>query len=35
MAAVYAPRPQGSEKLYLSGLLGPRAGHSMAVRRPG
>jgi hypothetical protein len=35
MAAIYAPRPQGSERLYLSGLLGPRAGHSMAVRRPG
>ena len=35
LAAIYAPRPQGSERLYLSGLLGPRAGHGMAVRRPG
>jgi hypothetical protein len=35
MAAIYAPRPQGSERLYLSGLLGPRSGHAMAVRRPG
>jgi hypothetical protein len=35
MAAIYAPRPQGSERLYLSGLVGPRVGHGMAVCRPG
>jgi hypothetical protein len=35
VAAVYAPRPAGSERIWLSGLLGPSAGHDMAVRRPG
>jgi hypothetical protein len=35
LAAVYAPRPAGSERIWLSGLLGPSAGHGMAVRRPG
>ncbi len=35
LAAVYAPRPAGSERIWLSGLLGPRAGHGLAVPRPG
>jgi hypothetical protein len=35
LAAVFAPRPAGSERIWLSGLLGPRAGHGLAVRRPG
>ncbi|HSH32943.1 MAG TPA: hypothetical protein VLB31_04935, partial [Actinomycetota bacterium] len=33
--AAYGPRPAGSERIWLSGLLGPRAGHGVAVRRPG
>jgi hypothetical protein len=33
--AAFAPRPAGSERIWLSGLLGPRAGHGLAVRRPG
>ena len=35
LAAVFAPRPAGSERIWLSGLLGPRVGHGLAVRRPG
>jgi hypothetical protein len=35
LLAAYAPRPQLSERLYLLGLMGPRSGHAMAVRRPG
>ena len=35
LAAIYAPRPQVSERIHLLGLLGPRSGHGMAVRRPG
>ncbi len=35
LAAAYAPRPSGSERIWLSGLLGPRTGHGLAVRRPG
>jgi hypothetical protein len=33
--AAYGPRPAGSERIWLSGLMGPRAGHGVAVRRPG
>lgn len=35
LAAVYAPRPGLSERIRLSGLLGPRTGHGLAVPRPG
>jgi len=35
LLAAYAPRPQMSERLHLLGLMGPRSGHAMAVRRPG
>jgi len=35
LAAVFAPRPAGSERIWLSGLLGPSTGHGLAVRRPG
>lgn len=35
LAAVFAPRPAGSERIWLSGLLGPTAGHGLAVPRPG
>jgi hypothetical protein len=35
LAVAYAPRPGGSERIWLSGLLGPSTGHGMAVRRPG
>ncbi|MGE3141480.1 MAG: hypothetical protein AB7O53_18685, partial [Thermoleophilia bacterium] len=35
LAAVYAPRPQASERIHLLGLLGASSGHGMAVRRPG
>jgi hypothetical protein len=35
LAAVCAPRPSGSERIWLSGLLGPSTGHGLAVRRPG
>ena len=33
--AAFAPRPAGSERIWLAGLLGPRCGHGLAVRRPG
>jgi len=33
--AAFGPRPAGSERIWLSGLLGPRCGHGLAVRRPG
>jgi hypothetical protein len=33
--AAFGPRPAGSERVWLSGLLGPRSGHGLAVRRPG
>ncbi len=35
LLAAYAPRPGGSERIWLSGLVGPRSGHGLAVRRPG
>jgi hypothetical protein len=35
LAAVFAPRPGGAERIWLSGLVGPRVGHGLAVRRPG
>ena len=35
LVAAYAPRLAGSERIWLSGLLGPRSGHGLAVRRPG
>ena len=35
LAVAYAPRPSGSERIWLSGLLGPSLGHGTAVRRPG
>ena len=35
LAVAYAPRPGGSERIWLSGLLGPSSGHDPAVRRPG
>jgi hypothetical protein len=35
LAVAYAPRPGGSERIWLSGLLGPGSGHDPAVRRPG
>ena len=35
LAAVYAPRMAGSERIWLSGLLGPSTEHGLAVRRPG
>jgi hypothetical protein len=35
LAVAYAPRPTGSERIWLSGLLGPSIGHGLAVRRPG
>jgi len=35
LAAVFAPRLTGSERIWLSGLLGPSTGHGLAVRRPG
>lgn len=35
LAVAYAPRPSGSERIWLSGLLGPSSGHDPAVRRPG
>jgi hypothetical protein len=35
LMAAYAPRPSGSERIWLSGLLGPSSGHRLAVRRPG
>ena len=35
LVAAYAPRPAGSERIWLAGLLGPRRGHGLAVRRPG
>jgi hypothetical protein len=35
LLAAFAPRPAGSERIWLSGLLGPRSGHGLAVRRPG
>jgi len=33
-AAIYPPRRQGSERLYLSGLVGPRAGHTITINSP-
>ncbi|HET6692516.1 MAG TPA: hypothetical protein VFG74_16805 [Miltoncostaeaceae bacterium] len=35
LLAAWAPRPGGSERIWLSGLLGPGSGHGLAVRRPG
>jgi hypothetical protein len=35
LAAIVAPRPRASERIALLGLLGPRSGHGLAVRRPG
>jgi peptidoglycan/LPS O-acetylase OafA/YrhL len=35
LVAACAPRPGGSERIWLSGLLGPGRGHGLAVRRPG
>jgi hypothetical protein len=35
LGIVSAPRPQISERIQLLGLLGPRSGHGLAVRRPG
>jgi hypothetical protein len=35
LAACFAPRPGASERLVASGLLGARAGHRLAVARPG
>lgn len=35
LAAVFAPRLAGSERIWLSGLLAPSLGHGLAVRRPG
>jgi hypothetical protein len=35
LAAVRAPAPGGSQRIWLSCLLGPRVGHGLAVRRPG
>jgi hypothetical protein len=35
LAAVFAPRPAGAERIWLSGLVGARVGHGLAVRRPG
>lgn len=35
LLAAYAPRLGGSERIWLSGLVGPGCGHGRAVRRPG
>jgi hypothetical protein len=35
LVAVFAPRPGGSERIWLAGRVGPRVGHGLAVRRPG
>ena len=35
LLAAGAPRLGGSERIWLSGLVGPRSGHGLAVRRPG
>jgi hypothetical protein len=35
LAAVAAPRPGVHERLVAMGLLGARAGHRLAVARPG
>ncbi len=35
LLAAFAPRPGGSERIWLAGLVGPRSGHGLAVRRPG
>jgi len=35
LLAAGAPRLGGSERIWLSGLVGPGSGHGLAVRRPG
>ena len=35
LLAAAAPRLSGSERIFLSGLVGPGNGHELAVRRPG